>query len=78
MWLSGIRNASAIGLSTPIWCRTFFRSGRVGGSTSHTNSNPSPMASDCSEPYGQVMGTLDGADALDAWNRLIGFHRFPS
>ncbi len=34
MWLSGIRNASATGARTPIWCRTCVRSGRVGGSIS--------------------------------------------
>ena len=46
MWLSGIRNASATGVSTPIWCRTCRRSGRVGGSISHTTPNPSVMAGD--------------------------------
>lgn len=40
MWLSGIRKPSATALITPIWCRTFFRSGRVGGSTSQISSNP--------------------------------------
>ena len=39
MWLSGMRNADATLLSTPIWCRTCMRSGRVGGSTSQITSN---------------------------------------
>ncbi len=39
-WLSGIRKAEATFDRTPIWWRTCTRSGRVGGSTSHTSSNP--------------------------------------
>ena len=38
MWLSGIKNAHATSLITPIWCRTCMRSGRVAGSISHINS----------------------------------------
>src|SRR5512133_1152030 len=34
-WLSGTRNDRATGASTPIWCRTCRRSGRVGGSIGH-------------------------------------------
>ena len=34
MWLSGIKKALATGLSTPIWWRTWVRSGRVAGSIS--------------------------------------------
>ena len=39
MWLSGMRKAEEIGLSTPIWWRTRVRSGRVAGSTSQITSN---------------------------------------
>ena len=38
MWLSGIRNEVAMGLSTPIWWRTRVRSGVVAGSISQTTS----------------------------------------
>ncbi len=38
MWLSGIKNALAIGLSTPIWWRTRVRSGVVAGSISQISS----------------------------------------
>ncbi len=41
MWLSGIKNADAIPLIAPIWCRTRVRSGRVAGSTSQMISKPS-------------------------------------
>ena len=40
MWLSGIRKDRATGASTPIWCRTCRRSGRLGGSISHTRPKP--------------------------------------
>ena len=39
MWLSGMRKLVAMGLSTPIWCRTRVRSGVVAGSISQINSN---------------------------------------
>ena len=35
-WLSGMRKEDATLLSTPIWCLTCMRPGRVGGSTSQT------------------------------------------
>src|SRR4051812_20211739 len=38
MWLSGMRNEWATLLIVPIWWRTCFRSGLVGGSISQTSS----------------------------------------
>jgi hypothetical protein len=38
MWLSGMRKALATGASTPIWWRTWVRSGWVAGSISQITS----------------------------------------
>jgi hypothetical protein len=53
--LSGIKNESATGLNTPIWCRTRVRSGRVGGSTSQINSK---RRSVMPRPYRQPVGEI--------------------
>ena len=59
MWLSGMRNVVAIGLSTPIWCRTRFRSGVVAGSISQTTSK----AGGGHRPaHAEALGEADVAD----------------
>lgn len=71
MWLSGIRNASATGLSMPIWWRTCVRSGRVAGSISQMiskllgtrNTLPGRGASAYDNAPGGASGTHDGSQS---------------
>ena len=65
MWLSGMRNVVATGLSTPIWWRTRVRSGVVAGSISQISSNGVPRHGTATSSLGEPERRWAPAVVLD-------------